>query len=166
MVALQFNEVVKAHAKSLIKQNDTYNIIIIWQVELVRFSYLGSDNGADVDYCTDIFAYWSPNMAHFYIASRESHNYFHTFHNYCNSRKVDYEYHICYLLTHMESGIMNAMIAKYKEYKKVSLFPHGYEENISWFHYIIVRWAFFLQWSRQGRDLIFLDLYNVHTYYS
>ena len=48
MVALQFNEVVKAHAKSLIKQNDTYNIIIIWQVELVRFSYLGSDNGADV----------------------------------------------------------------------------------------------------------------------
>ena len=29
MVALQFNEVVKAHAKSLIKQNDTYNIIII-----------------------------------------------------------------------------------------------------------------------------------------
>ena len=48
--------------------------------------------------------------------------------------------------------------------KKVSLFPHGYEENISWFHYIIVRWAFFLQWSRQGHDLIFLDLYNVHTY--
>ena len=82
MVALQFDEVVKAHAKSLIKQNDTYNIIIIWQVELVRFSYLGSDNGADVDYCTDIFAHWSPNMAHFYIASRESHNYFHTFHNY------------------------------------------------------------------------------------
>ena len=83
MVALQFNEVVKAHAKSLIKQNDTYNIIIIWQVELVRFSYLGSDNGADVviNYCTENFAYWSPIMAHFYIASRESHNYFHTFHN-------------------------------------------------------------------------------------
>ena len=64
IVALQFNEAVKAHAKSLIQQNDTYNILIIWQVELVRFSYLGSDNGADVviNYCTDIFAYWSPNI--------------------------------------------------------------------------------------------------------
>ena len=38
---------------------------------------------------------------------------------------------------------MNEMIAKYKNIRKhlcvyyISLFTHGFEENISWFHYII-----------------------------
>ena len=38
---------------------------------------------------------------------------------------------------------MNKMIEKYKNIRKylrvyyISLFAHGFEENISWFHYII-----------------------------